>query len=67
MAIILVIDLPTWLVATAGVCVHAVLVWQGQTQTARRDSDAAPEYEDDKWRAAGEGDDKWHVVGGGGA
>ena len=54
MAIILVIDLPTWLVATAGVCVLALLVWQGQTQTARRDSVAAGEDEDDKWHVVGE-------------
>ena len=54
MAVLFVIDLPTWLVATAGVCVLALLVWQGQTQTARRDSVAAGEDEDDKWHVVGE-------------
>ena len=32
----------------------ALLVWQGQTQTARRDSIAADEDEDDKWHVVGE-------------
>ena len=55
MAIIRVIDVPTWLAATAGVCVFVLLVWHGQTQTARRDSVAAPEDEDGKWHVVGEG------------
>ena len=49
MAIVLVIDLPTWLVATAGACALAVLVWQGRAQAARRDVEDAPEHGDDEW------------------
>ena len=47
MAIVLVIDLPTWLVATAGACALAVLVWQGRAQAARRDSEGAPDAVDE--------------------
>ena len=47
MAIVLVIDFPTWLVATAGACALAVLVWQGRAQTARRDSEDAPDAVDE--------------------
>ena len=55
MAIVLVIDLPTWLVATAGACALAVLVWQGRAQAARRDSENAPEHGDDEWYVVAEG------------
>ena len=47
MAIVLVIDLPTWLVATAGACALAVLVWQGRAQAARRDPVGAPDAVDE--------------------
>ena len=47
MAIGVVIDLPTWLVATAGACALAVLVWQGRAQAARRDSEGAPDAIDE--------------------
>ena len=55
MAIVVVIDLPTWLVATAGACALAVLVWQGRAQAARRDSEYAPEHGDDEWYIVAEG------------
>ena len=55
MAIVLVIDLPTWLVATAGACALAVLVWQGRAQAARRDCENAPEHGDDEWYVVAEG------------
>ena len=55
MAIVLVIDLPTWLVATAGACALAVLVWQGRARTARRNSETAPEQGEDEWYVVAEG------------
>ena len=55
MAIVLVIDLPTWLVATAGAAALAVLVWQGRAQAARRDPEAAPDHGDDEWYVVAEG------------
>ena len=55
MAIVLVIDLPTWLVATAGACALAVLVWQGRARTARRNSETAPEQREDDWYVVAEG------------
>ena len=78
MAIVLVIDLPTWLVATAGACALAVLVWQGRAQAARRDSEGAPDAVDegapdavDEWYVVAEGApdavDEWYVVAAGGA
>ena len=59
MAIVLVIDLPTWLVATAGACALAVLVWQGRAQAARRDSEGAPDAVDE---GAPDAVDEWYVV-----
>ena len=59
MAIVLVIDLPTWLVATAGACALAVLVWQGRAQAARRDSVGAPDAVDE---GAPDAVDEWYVV-----
>ena len=59
MAIVLVIDLPTWLVATAGACALAVLVWQGRAQAARRDSEGAPDAIDE---GAPDAVDEWYVV-----
>ena len=59
MAIVLVIDLPTWLVATAGACALAVLVWQGRAQAARRDSEGAPDAIDE---VAPDAVDEWYVV-----
>ena len=59
MAIVVVIDLPTWLVATAGACALAVLVWQGRAQTARRDSEDAPDAVDE---GAPDAVDEWYVV-----
>ena len=53
--VVLVIDLPTWLVATAGACALAVLVWQGRAQTARRNSETAPEQREDEWYVVAEG------------
>ena len=53
--VVLVIDLPTWLVATAGACALAVLVWQGRAQTARRNSETAPEQGEDEWYVVAEG------------
>ena len=53
--VVLVIDLPTWLVATAGACALAVLVWQGRAQTARRNSETAPEQGEDDWYVVAEG------------
>ena len=55
MAIVLVIDLPTWLVATAGACALAVLVWQGRARTARCNSETAPEQGEDDWYVVAEG------------
>ena len=59
MAIVVVIDLPTWLVATAGACALAVLVWQGRAQAARRDSEGAPDAVDE---GAPDAVDEWYVV-----
>ena len=59
MAIVFVIDLPTWLVATAGACALAVLVWQGRAQAARRDSEGAPDAVDE---GAPDAVDEWYVV-----
>ena len=59
MAIVLVIDLPTWLVATAGARALAVLVWQGRAQAARRDSEGAPDAIDE---GAPDAVDEWYVV-----
>ena len=59
MAIVLVIDFPTWLVATACACALAVLVWQGRTQAARRDSKDAPDAVDE---GAPDAVDEWYVV-----
>ena len=59
MAIVVVIDLPTWLVAKAGACALAVLVWQGRAQTARRDSEGAPDAVDE---GAPDAVDEWYVV-----
>ena len=53
--VVLVIDLPTWLVATACACALAVLVWQGRARTARRNSEAAPEQGEDEWYVVAEG------------
>ena len=53
--VVLVIDLPTWLVATAGACALAVLVWQGRARTARRNSETAPEQGEDEWYVVAEG------------
>ena len=53
--VVLVIDLPTWLVATAGACALAVLVWQGRARTARRNSETAPEQGEDEWHVVAEG------------
>ena len=53
--VVLVIDLPTWLVATAGACALAVLVWQGRARTARRNSETAPEQGEDDWYVVAEG------------
>ena len=53
--VVLVIDLPTWLVATAGACALAVLVWQGRARTARRNSETAPEQVEDEWYVVAEG------------
>ena len=53
--VVLVIDLPTWLVATAGACALAVLVWQGRARTARRNSETAPEQREDDWYVVAEG------------
>ena len=55
MAIVLVIDLPTWLVATAGACALAVLVWQGRARTTRCNSETAPEQGEDDWYVVAEG------------
>ena len=52
---VLVIDLPTWLVATAGACALAVLVWQGRARTARCNSETAPEQGEDDWYVVAEG------------
>ena len=53
--VVLVIDLLTWLVATAGACALAVLVWQGRARTARRNSETAPEQGEDEWYVVAEG------------
>ena len=53
--VVLVIDLPTWLVATAGACALAVLVWQGRARTARCNSETAPEQGEDDWYVVAEG------------
>ena len=53
--VVLVIDLPTWLVATAGACALAVLVLQGRARTARRNSETAPEQGEDDWYVVAEG------------
>ena len=53
--VVLVIDLPTWLVATACACALAVLVWQGRARTARRNSETAPEQGEDEWYVVAEG------------
>ena len=53
--VVLVIDLPTWLVATAGACALVVLVWQGRARTARRNSETAPEQGEDDWYVVAEG------------
>ena len=53
--VVLVIDLPTWLVATAGACALAVLVWQGRARTTRCNSETAPEQGEDDWYVVAEG------------
>ena len=53
--VVLVIDLPTWLAATACACALAVLVWQGRARTARRNSETAPEQGEDEWYVVAEG------------
>ena len=53
--VVLVIELPTWLVATAGACALAVLVWQGRARTARCNSETAPEQGEDDWYVVSEG------------
>ena len=53
--VVLVIDLPTWLVATAGACALAVLVWQGRARTTRCNSETAPEQGEDEWYVVAEG------------
>ena len=53
--VVLAIHLPTWLVATAGACALAVLVWQGRARTARRNSETAPEQGEDDWYVVAEG------------
>ena len=53
--VVLVIDLPTWLVATAGAGALAVRVWQGRARTARRNSETAPEQGEDEWYVVAEG------------
>ena len=53
--VVLVIDLPTWLVATAGACALAVLVWQGRARTTRFNSETAPEQGEDDWYVVAEG------------
>ena len=53
--VVLVIDLPTWLVATACACALAVLVWQGRARTTRCNSETAPEQGEDDWYVVAEG------------
>ena len=53
--VVLVIDLPTWLVATAGACALAVLVWQGRARTTRCNSETALEQGEDDWYVVAEG------------
>ena len=53
--VVLAIDLPTWLVATAGACALAVLVWQGRARTTRCNSETAPEQGEDDWYVVAEG------------
>ena len=53
--VVLVIDLPTWLVATSGACALAVLVWQGRARTTRCNSETAPEQGEDDWYVVAEG------------
>ena len=55
MALVLVVDLPTWLVGMAGVCTLAVFVWQGEPRAVRCESRTTPVSEEDAWCIVSDG------------